>query len=262
MPRCLGLHPPKRDSRTLRFARYLVPAVLPPVPASQDWTAKVSQWGVMLNDRIGDCGIACPGHMIQCWTANNGGELTVPDADILAAYEAVTGMEGAAYDPQSGANDNGVNALDAIKYWRAAGIGGHRAGAFASVQPDSAQEFQEAIFLTGGLYLGLALPLATQQMGATWDVPRHIPFFRRRLWEPGSWGGHAVAGLAYDAQGVKIVTWGEIVNVTWAYLAAYCQEAFAIVSPDWLTDANKTPSGFDAASLASDLQVITGQPVQ
>ena len=41
--------------------------------------------------------------------------------------------------------------------------------------------------------------------------------------------------------------------MTWGFWAAYCDEAYAIVSPDFFTGAQKTPDGFDMQQLQADL---------
>src|SRR4051812_17423635 len=98
MPRLLGKLPPRYDARTLRLEHYLDLSALPPPPLECDWTAKVgAKWGMMLNDRIGDCAIAAPGHMMMAWTANAGRPFVPTDAQVLAAYSAVSG-----YDPKTG----------------------------------------------------------------------------------------------------------------------------------------------------------------
>src|SRR5580658_8869232 len=56
----LGKKAPKIDSRTLRLAKYLT--AVPPPPASCDWTKGVTEWGMMLNDALGDCTCAAIGH--------------------------------------------------------------------------------------------------------------------------------------------------------------------------------------------------------
>ncbi len=53
-PRKLGRKAIKTDSRTLVFGDYLTPALPPPPPAA-GWTKGIASWGVMLNDKLGDC---------------------------------------------------------------------------------------------------------------------------------------------------------------------------------------------------------------
>src|SRR5215469_3634016 len=74
----LGRKAIKTDSRTLALGNYLTPT-LPPPPPAKDWTCGISDWGVMLNDKLGDCTIAGVGHAIQVWSACLGKEITVDD---------------------------------------------------------------------------------------------------------------------------------------------------------------------------------------
>jgi hypothetical protein len=248
--RKLGKLPPRHDPRTLRFARY-TSAQLPPPPASITWSTKAgSPWGMMLNDKIGDCTCAAAGHAVQTWTANTTGEVTLADSAVLAAYQAVSG-----YDPSTGANDNGAVEIDVLNYWRNTGVGGHQIGAYAAVHPQSPREVQEAIYLFGGLYIGVGLPLASQQQ-EVWSAPAfHFPSLHP-AWRPGSWGGHAVYVVDYDQDFLTCITWGALQKLTWGWFALYCEEAYAIVSPEWVSGAAKAPNGFDLAALSADLQAI------
>jgi hypothetical protein len=45
--------------------------------------------------------------------------------------------------------------------------------------------------------------------------------------------------------------------MTWAFWEAYCDEAYAILSHDFL-EKNKTPDGFDLATLRADLKALQG----
>ena len=50
----------------------------------------------------------------------------------------------------------------------------------------------------------------------------------------------------------------KLLRMTWGFLDAYCDEAWAILSPDWFNVKQKAPSGFDLAALQKDLEEITG----
>jgi hypothetical protein len=207
---------------------------------------------MMLNDSLGDCTIASIGHGVQVLTANSGTEMTLPDQAILEAYEAVSG-----YNPVTGANDNGAVELDVLNYWRQVGVGGHKLDAYAALHPQSQRELMEAIYLFGGAYLGLALPLAWQS-ASVWDVPHHLWFWERYQWQPGSWGGHAVWACDYDARGVTVVTWGQLQRITWQGFFTYCEEAYAPLAVlDWTSGKSQAPNRIDAQALLADLQAIT-----
>ena len=81
----LGRKAVKTDSRTLRLNRYLL-TELPAPPDAVDWTKGITNFGMMLNDQLGDCTVAALGHAIQVWTANSRVEGTVTDQVIESAY--------------------------------------------------------------------------------------------------------------------------------------------------------------------------------
>lgn len=245
----LGKSAPRHDPRTLQFAKYLKPAALPPAPAQADWSTKVSNWPMMANDRIGDCTCAAAGHMIEEWTANAGKVVVPPDTAIITAYSKITG-----YNPKTGANDNGANELDVLNYWRQQGIGGHKIDAYAALEPGNHAHVEDAVFLFGGCYIGLGLPISAQNQ-TVWTVP---PGGAVGQGAPNSWGGHAVPVVAYDSRGLTVVTWGALKQMTWTFWDTYCDEAYAVFSFDWISKNNQSPNGFDQAALAADLQEVTG----
>lgn len=70
--------------------------------------------------------------------------------------------------------------------------------------------------------------------------------------QPGSWGGHCVFVPDYDANGLTCITWGAPKKMTWGFWGTYCDEAHALLSPDW-----QPPAGFDMAALQADLGTVT-----
>ena len=98
----LGKLPVRTDVRTLRLARYVDRAKLPPPPPDLDLAAAVLHWPMYANDRVGDCTTAAAAHMIEAWTAPVRGEaVEVSERAVLAAFAKVkqvdprTGEEGA-----------------------------------------------------------------------------------------------------------------------------------------------------------------------
>lgn len=243
----LGKHAARHDPRTLLLANYLT-ADLGPAPVSQDWTAKVKEWPMFDNDTIGDCTCAAAGHMIEAWTASAATEVDPTDAQILAAYEAISG-----YVPGEPGTDRGANELDVLKYWRTDGIAGHQIQAFVAVEPKNHEHLKDAVWLFGGAYLGLSLPTSAQKQ-VVWSVPPGGPI---GAGQPGSWGGHAVPVVEYDAVGLTVVTWGMLKRMTWTFLDTYCDEAYAILSGDFIA-GGKAPNGVALSALEQDLQAITG----
>ena len=244
----LGKGAARHDPRALLMASYVAPS-LPPPPPSADLTTKVSAWGMMENDQIGDCTCAAAGHLLMEWTANAGKKMVTPsDKQIVAAYSAITG-----YNPTTGANDNGAVEVDVLNYWRQTGIAGHKIGAFVSLEPSNHNHIMDAVYIFQGCYIGMQLPISAQaqvQNHQPWSVP---PGGATGDGKPGSWGGHAVPAVAYDSRGVTVVTWGALQMMTWSFWEAYCDEAYAILSKDYLTGKKTTPHGFSVAQLNADL---------
>ena len=241
----LGKLPVRTDVRTLSLARYVDPAKLPSPPDAFDETTRVHDWPMYANDRIGDCTIAAAGHMIEAWTAAGQGKpVEVPETGVLAAFDQVKQV-----DPATG--EAGAVVLDVLQLWRASGIAGHRIGAYARVSVHDHELVRSGAWLFGGLYLGLQMPLSAQSQ-QTWDWPGSLTGPAA----PGSWGGHAVDVVRYDAKTLTAVTWGRLQELTWAFLDRYCDEAYCILSADFLA-GDRAPNGFDLEALKADLALVT-----
>ena len=244
----LGKGAARHDPRALLMASYVAPS-LPSPPPSMDLTTKVNAWGMMENDQIGDCTCAAAGHLLMEWTANAGKKMFTPsDKQIVAAYSAITG-----YNPTTGANDNGAVEVDVLNYWRQTGIAAHKIGAYVSLEPSNHNHIMDAVYIFQGCYIGMQLPISAQaqvQNHQPWSVPPGGPTGDGK---PGSGGGHAVPVVAYDSRGVTVVTWGALQMMTWSFWEVYCDEAYAILSKDYLTGKKTTPQGFSVAQLNADV---------
>lgn len=248
----LGKLPAKFSARALPIDKYVdLKKALPATPITINWSHAVQNYPMYGNDRCGDCTAAAVGHMIQTWTANTGSVVTISDADVLALYSTVSG-----YDPNTGANDNGAVETTVLEYWKNNGVVGHKILGYLSLEPGNLDHIQLATSIFGGVYLGIELPLiAQQQINAKqpWSAPLSP---RSPQAFPGSWGGHAVPVVNFGPQGLTCVTWGQLQPMTNKFFSTYCDEAYAIVSPDWLNAQGKSPNGFDLATLLSDLAAL------
>ena len=244
----LGKLPARFDDRTLQFGAYLTKKLKAPPPAV-DYSKAVKRWPMMKNDTYGDCTCAAAGHMIQEWTANIGREHILTDAQILTAYRYFAGDN----------PDAGANMLDVLKYWRKTGIGGDRITAFAELEPMSDTQARDAVFLFGACYIGVALPdfaVAGPNVLATpWVVPPKGPIGDAA---PNFRNGHCIPAVAYDTRNLYIVTWGALKAMSWQFYLTYTEEAYAVLSTDWINPkGKKAPSGFDFATLLEDLAAVT-----
>jgi hypothetical protein len=245
----LGKLPPKFDRRTLLLGSYLTRDLAPP-PASVDYAKAVPRWPMMGNDRFPDCTCAAAGHMVEEWTANTGKVRILSDRAVLTAYEQLAG----------GKPGRGLAMLDVLKYWRATGIGGDRIHAFVQLQPRSEGEARDAVYLFGSLYLGLALPdfavtPGSDFLAVPWVVPGSGP---KGDAAPNPANGHCVAAVAYDARNLWVVTWGALKSMTWSFFQTYMDEAYAVLSLDWIsTRLGRSPPGFDLETLNRDLTRVS-----
>ncbi len=246
----LGKNRPVIDARTMRFGSYLTPA-LPAPPPSVDYGAKVGTWPMYDNDRYGDCTCAAAGHLIQNWTANAGKEITPPDPTVLSFYEHFVGTP-----PPP---DEGCNMLSVLKYWRKTGLGEHKVQAFASIQLENHAQAQNAIYLLGGIYIGVALPNSVVPPGGNyleipWVVP---PGGAVGDAAPNQDNGHCIPAVAYDATNLYVVTWGAVKPMSWQFYDAYADESFAVVSRDFIGPEGRDPAGFNLAQMLTDLKGLT-----
>lgn len=232
---------------------------LPPAPKNPAWylggksydnrtLAPVSTWDMDGNDTYGDCVFAGSAHAVQTWS-NAAGKLFVPSqAQVLGAYADYTGFNAA--DPNT---DNGAVEGDTWTRWEASGMfGGDRLLGFIGLNPKSVAQVGDAIAYFGGSMLGVELPIAAQDQDI-WDVPKGGPVGDGA---PGSWGGHCVWLINRDDAGVTLVTWGALKRASWAWMATYCSEAYALLSPRWIDAKGNTPGGVPLASMMLDLKRV------
>lgn len=251
----LGKKPTKYDPRTLQFAKYV--GLQLPAPLSMvDWSGGLQSWGMMLNDSLGDCTIAGCGHADTGWKIVAGhGDVILPDWVILDYYEAWDGY--VAGDPNT---DQGGVEIEVLNNWRKYGFGyrKNRQGAnkllaYVSVDPTVQAHVKYAVQLFGGSYIGLALPI-TAQGQSSWSV---VGDGKTGNSAPGSWGGHCVWVVGYTPNGLTCVTWGQLMTMTWDFWAAYVDESYALLSPDFLEVNGLSPGGFDLSTLMADLKDVT-----
>lgn len=217
-------------------------------PTQSDWLSKVTDWPMYGNDLYGSCVFAAIGHMIEAWTAYNGHQVQVTTADVLHAYSSVTG-----FDPADPSTDRGTVVQDALGFWKKTGIAGHKILAFAKVDHNDPNEIKAASDVFGALMVGIRFPrIAMDQFnaGEPWDVVTS---------DGGIDGGHAIHLGAFDPAKYNVVTWGKVQAMTSAFAAAYVDEVWAVITPEWYSAAGASPQGLDLHGLGQALHDITGE---
>ena len=247
---------------------------LPPASGNIDRCSLVTSWPMYLNgpdtaanmalipgspDGIGDCTIAAFGHMIQSWTRYASTEVTVPASSVLKAYVAVTRMEGGAYDPQTGENDNGCDPGDVLSYMKSTGMADssgkvHKVAGYAAFGDPTDEELLAQVLNTfGNVYVAINFPDSAMSQfddGEPWSVVQGSPID----------GGHMIDLQRRSVGGVgilKYITWGKPQPTTRGFQKAYAADAFAVVSEDWVRANGTTIEGLNLTQLLSDMQYVS-----
>lgn len=171
----LGKHPATPRKTDLRLAKYLDTTTLPTIPSSFgfDHVLPPDAWGMLGNDRYGDCVWASAAHETEVLTARGAGAATFTEQGVLSDYSAATG-----FDPRDPNTDQGTNMHDAMSYRQHTGIidaagHRHRVGAYLSVDPGNMTELWQALYIFEAVAIGIEFPSsAMQQFNARqpWSV--------------------------------------------------------------------------------------------
>lgn len=241
-----GKQPAKLDYRTLRFKDYMEPGISAPPPSYNVLTRVYNEvktndptklFPMDGNDTLGDCTIAALAHSITTFRGLvNPKPVIMPQQDVEKLYYHLTG----------GA-DSGLQELDVLNYWRKNMVNGDKILGYVKIDPKNHTHVQQAIQMFGGVYLGFQV-----QENCVNEFNAHQP------WTPGPLtnDGHAVFAVAYDQNGVTVLTWGNTQQATWAWWDECVDEAYAILPPEAKSNANGFAPGFDFAQLQADIKAI------
>jgi hypothetical protein len=245
----LGKLPRTFNPKITHMSSLLCYKNLPAPPSSVDWSCKITDFGMMLNDQLGDCSCAAIYHARQIWTANASMEKTEIDENVLSLYEGSCG-----YNPDDASSDQGGILQNVLLYCT---INGFQIGdkskekfmGFIEVDTGDVKDIKIAINDFGLVYIGFSLPdsiydSSGNPLSTAWDVVDKSNIL----------GGHCVIIVGYDETGLTIVSWGSIFKITWKFFSMYVDEAYAILSQDWLDNSKKTPLGLTIEEL-TDLMI-------
>lgn len=235
----------RRSTPEQRVGRPTLSKYFPTIPTAppEQRVTPVTAWPVYCNQDHACCTVSALAHMVEVFSQETTGTAeTVSDSDILAFYGLVDGGQ-----------DAGADEITVLQTWRKTPLGSlsdSTIDAFAALEDlGNLALVKAACWLFSGLYIGIALPL-TAQTQEVWDVAPDMPDRNA----PGSWGGHAVSVIQYDAQGVTVVTWGAEKRMTWEFWRTYVEEAYAVLPTDFQGMHTKLlPCGFDYNQLQTDL---------
>jgi len=228
-------------------------------PASADHITGVPAWNMGANNRFGTCGpTSVANYLTMAYWNLTQEAVTVTDDAVFALYRASGNSQ---FNPETDANDNGVDMVALLNAFRDVGIVITRQNGTTEVikaitagaLDGSVEELRLATAVFGGTILAVNLEVAQQQQLSTgvWDYS-----------PSGSWGGHAIMGAAYTGNAggpdEEIITWTKPVGLTDLFVARQLSQSFAVVLPIHLTHPAFL-AGVDVTALAHDYQELTGQ---
>ena len=205
------------DEKRRAIAASLFPK-LPPPPDVVDWSCGKTDWGMMGNDRLGDCVFAGAAHFIQVATLATTQIVTPPDDQIIQMYEKWAG-----YNPADPSTDQGYIEADFLDHWLKEGYCGQNLIAHISTDPKNLDHVKKSVNFFGPAYMGVVLPISAQTQ-AVWDVVDH---------DGGVWGGHCMIVVSYDSFGPTFITWGGLKRATWAWWEKYVDESHSLLLEAW-----------------------------
>ena len=251
----LGRLPRTRNPGVPHMSALMAGRTAPAVPVSVNWaTGLPVDLGMLGNNTLGDCAEAGFGHARQLWTFHaEGSPAAVTTAETEQLYSAVTG-----YVPGQPGTDRGTVLQSLLAYLVTTGAplqNGSREKLFAFVEidPQRADHLNLATFEAGLVYIGFTVPAYLQSEfnpGTTWDV------------NPGAdnaiVGGHCVISGGYRADGTReIISWGSTgYAMTPAFWNAHVDEAYALISRDWLERTGRTFAGYTLGQLEQQMQAV------
>jgi hypothetical protein len=265
-----GLKPPQPGSLPLMLRNYLTPSLLPTaasLPPTFGHDNLISDWGMDLNDRIGDCAVASAIHTTRLYGAEAGKTITFDDSistanSAVINYSAVTGYQPGPelYNPQAPHNptDQGTDMGALMRYWQQVGIadgdgGHHTIIGSAGLTVGDWDEFLVALRLFQVVQIGIAVPSYAEAQfdaGTSWHVQRGC---HRTV------GGHCIPGVARAAIGkvdaAHIVTWGSDFVMERPFYEKFNIATAVGFSEEMLIDL-KSIDAVDDTALRRDLTLI------
>lgn len=189
-------------------------------------------WPHYDNKKINNCVPASAAHMIICWTSNKKPVNVLEEKDVIAAYKTSTAC-----------NAGGCTITTFLGQWLTSKFCGTvilGAGKLKTREPD---DLKLAILHFGACMVGLQMPkMAQNQVAGQWFIDTTASEADRAR---GSWAenaGHAVCAVGFNDLGVKIISWGEPILMTWQFYEAYNDETFVVLSNDWLKEGETVPA--------------------
>lgn len=201
---------------------------LPPMPQRPFGSGNLySDWGVLGNDKYGDCVFAGADHETMLWNRLARHDVSFTEANALADYSALTG-----FNPNDPNTDQGTEVRASMGYRRDTGLiaadgNRHKIDAYVSIDPKDFDLMIRCVYAFGAVGIGFEVPNSIWNQwsaGAVWDVVAN---------DGGIDGGHYVPIVGYPAvDRATFVTWGKRTVMSRAFYEKYNDEAWVALTKE------------------------------
>lgn len=195
---------------------YYVAGDLPKAPAKVD-VPEFGDWGMLGNDRYGDCGIAGLEHGFEVdQTITHESEREISAAEAIEYY----------LDYTNGI-DSGVVLADYLAHVREHGYYERTVSAYAPIAVHDIPTLQTAVWLYGFAYCGITVTADMQKA-----------FGERAPWDSQACsgaivGGHCVPIVGYDDHFLYVITWGGVQAITYSAWHGISTESWAVITGEF-----------------------------
>lgn len=251
-----GCYIPDSPGPAIQFAHLVAETSVQPkleplvLPSAADYLAPFSTWKKLGNDRYANCVPVTWANMRRLVTSKLTGREVYPSMhQVMELYRT----QNPNFDPKQG-----VAIQDLLKYLvDNGGPDGVRAIAFAEVKiTENLDEIRQALAIFGSVWVGLQVKTSNRD-----------EFDYRQPWTPPTSSNeppesHSVLVGGYsDNSSLKLVTWGQTVQVTKEFAANRMVEAWVVVWPEHLA-SRRFMKGVNLNQLRNEFEKLTNTPLK
>lgn len=235
----------KLNLKALPLSNYVNPKAMAFPPVCAWW--RPMEFGMLGNDRVGDCVIAYMLHQIKVWrsVARAAEVPSFSDEQAIKVYSDITG-----YDPENPSTDQGTDPDAALSFWQKNTLFGYKIDAYANLDISNIDQLKYAIWTFGGIGFSFQVPRYIMDVpgGGSWSYRSGLDITIQ--------GGHQVGVIDYGRQGFRENCWNTTNTFDPNFIERFGVAAQAAVSEDWIKASGISPSGLDLDSLLKDAQLI------
>lgn len=225
---------------------------------SPSYGATGLNWGMLGNDRFGDCYWASSAHEVMAEAHLAGRNPVFDTENVLASYAKYLGLKSA--NELNEQTDQGTDAREGAKFRAHTGVEdgsghGHKIGAYTFIEKPDYHLIKSAVYDFEGITVCVNLPESAEESFRVSEETGE-PFVWDYVRGSSIAGGHAIAGVSVQNDSLYCISWGQEVEVTEAFIEHYLQCVVVYVSGSTLNGEGKTVEGLDHKALKEALAAV------